>query len=444
MRKRSFLISSKILLCLFSLFLITAGISRYLETDSGNILIHDIDLENFEGFIYKGRLYRPIQASSMNQRPGILLVFGKISDRYTGDHIAMEFARRGFVVLSIEDFSQGLTDPKPEFETENLVDAGYTFLSTRTFTDHSRLGIVAYYSGTEKAVNAKYIKDFSSGIFVCPPAWIQEEEMPVDQVFTAKYETDPDFRPTGSIQQKNKMFSASHSGMINSAAAIAALTEHFHETLAIPNDSPFWFDPFSQRAQLLTGLRFFLLCLTLIICNGISTKITSRKMNKYLQAFGGTVIPLLYLTAIEEFMNFFLVSVRIGCVFFYLPRIRQVLRSFSSVALTVFVLVSFFSSLSFGKNKKWLLSDVFSLSGILICMSGFIPILFSEKSGWELSGTAKFRFVILIITILSISNSFLLRLSGSNKFAKRCSAVLNGIIFYWICGNPLQNLIIGS
>ncbi|MBQ6520038.1 MAG: hypothetical protein IJI14_15090 [Anaerolineaceae bacterium] len=263
-------------------------------------------------------------------------------------------------------------------------------------------------------------------------------------MFTAKYETDPDFRPPVSIQHINKIFSATHSGMINSPAVIAALTEHFHETLAIPNDSPFWFDPFSQRAQLLTGLRFFLLCLTLIICNSISAKITSGKMNKYLQAFAGIVIPLLYLAAIEEFMNFFLISVRMGSVFFYLPRIRQVLRSFSTVTLSVFVLVSFFSSLSFGKNRKWLLSDVFSLSGILICISGFIPILFSEKSGWELSGTGKIRYVILIISILSISNSFLLRLSGSNKFAKRCSAVLNGIIFYWICGNPIQNLIIGS
>ena len=115
--------SFSLLIILLSVFLIGAGISRYLETDSGNILIHDIDVESYEAFLYGGRLFRPLQASSMNQRPSVLLIPGVTGDRYTCDHIAMEFARRGFVALTIEDFSQGMTGPEPDFETENLIDA---------------------------------------------------------------------------------------------------------------------------------------------------------------------------------------------------------------------------------------------------------------------------------------------------------------------------------
>ena len=132
-----------LLICLLSLFLIGAGISRWIETDSGRILVHDISIESYEGFFYGARLFRPLQASSLNQRPAVLLIFGNIADRYTGDHIAMELARRGFVALTMEDFDHGRTGSVPDFETENLVDTGYDFLATRSFTDHSRIGLAA-------------------------------------------------------------------------------------------------------------------------------------------------------------------------------------------------------------------------------------------------------------------------------------------------------------
>ncbi|MBQ6508650.1 MAG: hypothetical protein IJI07_04175 [Flexilinea sp.] len=82
-------ISVSLLIILFSVFLIGAGVSRYLETDSGNILIHDVDVESYEAFLYGGRLFRPLQASSLNQRPSVLLIPGETGDRYTCDHIAM-------------------------------------------------------------------------------------------------------------------------------------------------------------------------------------------------------------------------------------------------------------------------------------------------------------------------------------------------------------------
>ena len=156
------------LLCLLSVFLIAAGVSRYIETDSGNILIHDIDAESYEGFPYGARLFRPLQASSLNQRPSILLIPGNAGNRYTCDHMAMEFARRGFVALTMEDFFQGTTGPKPDFETENLVDAGYTFLATRSFTDHDRIGLITLYEGADKALQASSYELFTSAVFIAP------------------------------------------------------------------------------------------------------------------------------------------------------------------------------------------------------------------------------------------------------------------------------------
>ena len=120
MKKQRTGISCTVLSILFAVFLIGAGISRYIETDSGNILIHDITVESYEGFPYGARLFRPLQGNSLNQRPSVLLIPGKLADRYTCDHIAMEFARRGYVALTMEDFSQGMTEGVPDYEAENL------------------------------------------------------------------------------------------------------------------------------------------------------------------------------------------------------------------------------------------------------------------------------------------------------------------------------------
>ena len=67
----------------------------------------------------------------------------------------MEFARRGFAALTVEDFSQGMTSPEPDFATENLIDAGYTFLATRSFTDHERIGLICFYGGSRRIGEAK-------------------------------------------------------------------------------------------------------------------------------------------------------------------------------------------------------------------------------------------------------------------------------------------------
>ena len=435
-------LSLNLLLCLFSVFLIGAGISRYLETDSGNILIHDIDMENYEGFIYKGRLFRPLQASSMNLRPGILMVFGDASDRYTGDHIAMELARRGFVTLTIEDFSHGMTDPAPEEATENLIDAGYTFLSTRTFTDHDRIGLVTFYAGADKTMSVKYLPEFTTRIYVSPKAGSTAELSDSDRIFSSDFETSPLYRSDEKAPGKVKLFKASHAGMIFHASVIAAISEHFHNTMPIPNDSPFWFDPAAQRAQLLLILRFLLLILLITICCGICALINSKAAHHRLRNFLSILLPLLFLLVVEEFMNFFMISVRLGTPFNYLPRVIQLSRIFSPVTCILMVLCSIISSTAIGKNKKWMFSDLLAAIGAALCLCGFLPILFGNRSGWELSGISGYRYLVCLVAFLALLNSFLLRLTGKNKLARHCSAVLNGLIFYWMCSNLPLNILI--
>ena len=441
MRNNSLKLSLNLLICLFSVFLIGAGISRYIETDSGNILIHDIDLENYEGFIYKGRLFRPLQASSMNQRPGILLVFGDASDRYTGDHIAMELARRGFVTLTIEDFSHGSTDPEPQEDTENLIDAGYTFLSTRTFTDHERIGLVTFYSGADKISNTANYPNFTSRIIVSPKTFVAEHLKDADKIFSAAYETSPSYRPDPASAIRTEFFRSSHAGMIFHGPVTAAIMEHFHNSLAIPNDSPFWFDASSQRAQIMLILRFFLLIILVTICTGLCSLIIGETDHFNLRMVLSLLIPLLFLLAVEELMNFFMVSVRLGSPFNYLPRISQLSRIFSPGICILSVFCSAASSVTIGKRKKWMITDLTAVIGTVICLIGFLPILWGTRSGWELFGIAGCRYFVCLITFLAWLNSFLLRLPGTQKYSRLCCALLNGLIFYWMTSNLPVNVL---
>ena len=441
MKTRPVFLSHKFLICLFSLFLIGAGISRYIETDSGNILIHDIDIENYEGFIYKGRPFRQIQASSMNLRPGILLVFGSPADRYTGDHIAMEFARRGFVVLTIEDFLQGMTDPEPDFLTENMIDAGYTFLFTRTFTDHERLGIIAFYSAAEKAADSQYFQLFSSRIFVNPPTSVYEQNCPAEQIYIPIHETDQ--KPLTASFENNeiRVYQSSPAGMIFDRSVIADLMEEFHKALSIPNDSPFWFNASQQRAQILLCLRFSLLVLLLVIITIQGTLLTQSINSPALSAVTGIIIPLLFFFAVEEFMNFFLISIRLGIPFNYLPRFIQLIRNFSAPTLIFFVLYSFLSSFSLGKNKLFFVSDLLTICGALICLCGLLPLLSQESPNWFLIGTANYRLPIFAFTSFAFLNSILLRFPGKNIFSRHVCAILNGIVYYWISSSLLLKIL---
>ena len=444
MSKKRPVLSWEVIICLLSVFLIGAGFSRYLETDSGNILIHDIDVESFEGFFYGARLFRPIQASSMNQRPAILIIPGKAGNRYTGDHIAMEFAKRGFVVLTIEDFSQGTTSARPDFETENMIDAGYNFLTTRTFTDHDRTGLVTFYSGADKTAEAKYFDDFSSVIMVTPDFNGLTNPSPDTTLYLSLYEILPKYQyeSAGSSAENVLSFAAVHEGMLVNKSVLSAMLEQFHKDLAIPNDAPLWFDSATQTAQLLVFLRCFCLFLLMTITEGISGQLTYGKGNGILKITAGILIPLALFTLVGEVMNFFLISVRLGTPFNYLPPLRLQAANFSLVKCIQFVSFSMICAISLGKSGKFITADIFSLLGIILCLAGCLWIFFGNRSARELMWFADYRNILCLLTVISVMNSIMLRLAGKTITSRLTCAFVSGIMFYLINSSLPSGLLL--
>lgn len=433
MRHIRFHASYPLLFCLSAVFLIAAGFSRYLETDSGNILIHDIDIESYEGFNYGGRLFRPLQASSMNQRPSVLLIPGNIGNRYTCDHIAMELARRGFAALTMENFSQGLTESRPEFDTENLIDTGFTFLSTRSFTDHERIALAAFYDGSTDAAAAVHLPDFASRIFISPLTAPNEKISPSALTLYAKFETKPDYIADDDLVSQGKPFYSTHEQMLIDHAVIAEILERFHKDLSIPNDSPFWFSSASQHAQLLVFLRLLLLVLSAVICIMFSTLITGGKGKTIWHMICGTILPLILFLLISEVMNFFLISVRLGSPFRYLPKLTEIRKSFSLLRYSLFIAGGFIWSMTVRiEKRKIFVSDIITLTGAVICLSGILSVVLGIRSVWSLPGFSNARGGIILGTELSCLMSLLLRIPRRNNKEFYPCVFISGMICYII------------
>ncbi len=95
------------LACLGILLIIIGAWAAMLVRTSGGISVRDIHFTGASGTRMSALLYVPKNASAKTPAPGILAVHGYINSRETQDGFAIEFARRGYVVLAIDQTGHG-------------------------------------------------------------------------------------------------------------------------------------------------------------------------------------------------------------------------------------------------------------------------------------------------------------------------------------------------
>jgi len=97
-----------------AILILAGGLLAYLTQTSGGIRIEDIRLKGAKGNTMSALLYIPPNATAQTPAPGILAVHGYINSRETQDGFAIEFARRGYVVLALDQTGHGFSDgPSP-------------------------------------------------------------------------------------------------------------------------------------------------------------------------------------------------------------------------------------------------------------------------------------------------------------------------------------------
>ena len=134
-------------LLLIGLVLVLAGalLAHFVQT-AGGIRIMDIRFAGSDGSPMSALLYVPPGATAKTPAPGILAVHGYINSRETQSGFAIEFARRGYVVLALDQTGHGYSAP-PAFGWGFGGPDGLAYLRSLAFVDRSNIGLEGHSMG---------------------------------------------------------------------------------------------------------------------------------------------------------------------------------------------------------------------------------------------------------------------------------------------------------
>ena len=128
------------------ILILVGGLLAYLTQTSGGIRIEDIRFKGAKGNTMSALLYIPPNATAKTPAPGVLAVHGYINSRETQDGFAIEFARRGYVVLALDQTGHGYSDP-PAFANGFGGPDGLAHLRSLDFVDKNNIGLEGHSMG---------------------------------------------------------------------------------------------------------------------------------------------------------------------------------------------------------------------------------------------------------------------------------------------------------
>ena len=134
-------------LFLFGWLLVIAGsLLAHLIQTSGDVEIKDVRFTGNNGQTLSALLYIPPNASARTPAPGILAVHGYINSREVQAPFAIELARRGYVVLALDQSGHGYSDG-PAFANGFGGPAALSYLRSLDIVDANNIGLEGHSMG---------------------------------------------------------------------------------------------------------------------------------------------------------------------------------------------------------------------------------------------------------------------------------------------------------
>lgn len=137
-----------LLICLISCL----GASM-IQTNFGHVTVKDLRFETESGHQMSALLFIPDTATAENPAPAIVCSHGWYNNREMQDLNYVEYARRGYVVLSIDMYGHGNSDIlpagdwwKPENNANGMYDA-VKMMATLPFVDKEKIGVTGHSNG---------------------------------------------------------------------------------------------------------------------------------------------------------------------------------------------------------------------------------------------------------------------------------------------------------
>jgi pimeloyl-ACP methyl ester carboxylesterase len=135
-----------VLLYALALVLLGSSLANYVNTAGGSVTVTDLRFAAANGGTMSALLYKPKTATRENPAPGVLAIHGYINSRETQSGFAIELARRGFVVLAMDQSGHGYSDP-PAFANAFGALDGLKYLRSLAFVDQTRIGLEGHSMG---------------------------------------------------------------------------------------------------------------------------------------------------------------------------------------------------------------------------------------------------------------------------------------------------------
>jgi pimeloyl-ACP methyl ester carboxylesterase len=138
-----------IILLVVALFLILVGdlLASAIQTDFGKVKVTDVRfVVGTDGTEMNALLYVPKNATAQNPAPGILCIHGYLNNSGTQDGFAIEFARRGYVALAIDQTGHGYSAP-PALANNFGGPDGLQYLLSRDYVDKNNIGLEGHSMG---------------------------------------------------------------------------------------------------------------------------------------------------------------------------------------------------------------------------------------------------------------------------------------------------------
>ncbi len=121
-------------------------IAWLVQTDHGNVDVSQVRFAAADGRIVNARLYRPEFASPESPAPAVLAIHGYINSEGTQAPYAIELARRGYVVLALDQPGHGYSDG-PAFAGGFGGIDGLTYLRSLEFVDTDQVVLSGHSMG---------------------------------------------------------------------------------------------------------------------------------------------------------------------------------------------------------------------------------------------------------------------------------------------------------
>lgn len=137
---------TRILIIALVLILFGGLLAWWVQTDGGTVTIKDVRWVGTNGTQMSGLLYIPDGVSAENPAPGIVAIHGYINSRETQDGFAIEFARRGYVVLASDQTGHGYSDG-PAFANGFGGPDALAYLKSLDIVDKENIGLEGHSMG---------------------------------------------------------------------------------------------------------------------------------------------------------------------------------------------------------------------------------------------------------------------------------------------------------